>query len=126
MGEDESAGGVILAALTPSSLRTRRLYMLDQFLGDLRRGAIAVKGGDFAARDESAALAVRDRVGEIESEERAVEIDHQIGGLAIFNYGDVERLKIGPAAQRVFQRLWPQIDRARQDENSSGGAQQIV
>jgi hypothetical protein len=27
-----------------------------------------------------------------------VEIDHQIGGLAVFDNGDVERLKIGQAA----------------------------
>src|SRR5262245_45631740 len=80
------------------SLRARRLHLLDQFLGDLWRGAIAVEGSDFAAHDQSAALAVRDRVGEIEGEERAVEIDHQIGGLAVFDNGDVERLKLGPAA----------------------------
>src|SRR5262245_65767078 len=108
------------------SLRTRRLYLLDQLFGYLWGGAIAVEGRDFAASDESAALAVCDRVGEIEGEERAVEIDHQIGGLAVFDYGDVERLKIGPAGQPVFQRLWTQIDRVRRDENTSGGASPIA
>src|SRR5262245_6157061 len=108
------------------SLRARRLYLLDQLFGYLRRGAIAVEGGDFAARDESAALAVRDRVCEIEGEERAVEIDHQVGGLAVFDDGDVERLKICPAAQRVFQRLGPQINCVRPDKKGSGGAQQIA
>src|SRR5262245_25073752 len=86
-------------SVSPSlSLRARRLHLLDKFLGDLRRGAIAVEGSDLAARDQFAALAVRDRVGEIEGEERAVEIDHQVGGLAVLDDGDVERLKIGPAA----------------------------
>src|SRR5262245_11722126 len=42
------------------SLRARRLPLLDQFLGNLWRGAIAVEGSDLAAGDQSAALAVRD------------------------------------------------------------------
>src|SRR5262245_64278866 len=54
------------------SLRARRLHLLDQFLGDLWRGAIAVEGSDFAAHDQSAALAVRDRVGR--SEEHTSEL----------------------------------------------------
>ena len=89
MGEGESAGGVILAALTPSSLRARRLHLLDQLFGYLWGGAIAVEGRDFAARDEFITLAVRDGIGEIEGEERAVETDHQIGCLVAFDYGDV-------------------------------------
>src|SRR5262245_36529116 len=100
--------------------------MLDQLFAYLRRGAIAVEGRDFAARDELAALPARDRVGKIEGEERAVEMDHQIGGLAVFDDGDVERLKFGLASQRVLEGLRTQIDRARMDEDRSSRAQQVV
>lgn len=100
-----------LSALIRSSLSARQLQMPDHFLCDLRRGAIAVEGRDLAACDQPAALAMSDRIGEIEGEERAVEVYHQIGGLVIFDYRDIERLKILPIMQRDFERFRSEVDR---------------